>query len=55
MVVDEDDIPWSAQQNLMQKLDCEKETAYESFMIKLNQEFSNEVDMYGDVKKAGDV
>jgi hypothetical protein len=35
-------------------LDCDKETAYESFVIKMAQNFNNEVDMYGDMKKAGD-
>lgn len=41
-------------ENLMEKLEVDKDTAYESFIIKLNQEFNNEVDMYGDIKKAGD-
>ena len=36
-------------------LDCDKDTAYESFIIKLNQEYNHEVDMYGDIRKAGDV
>ena len=36
-------------------LDCDKDTAYESFIIKFNQEFNHEVDMYGDIRKAGDV
>lgn len=36
-------------------LECDKDTAYESFIIKLNQEYNHEVDMYGDIKKAGDV
>ena len=38
----------------MERLEVDKDTAYESFIIKLNQEFNNEVDMYGDIKKAGE-
>lgn len=34
-------------------MDCDKDTAYESFMIKFNQEYNHEVDMYGDVLPAG--
>jgi len=41
-------------ENLMEHLSVDKETAYESFIVKLNQEFNNEVDMYGDIRKAGD-
>ena len=36
-------------------MDCDKDTAYESFIIKFNQEFNHEVDMYGDIRKAGEV
>ena len=35
-------------------MDCDKDTAYESFIIKFNQEYNHEVDMYGDIQKAGD-
>ena len=42
-------------QHLFEMLDCDKETAYESFIIKFNQEFNHEVDMYGDIQKAGEV
>lgn len=38
----------------MEELDCDKDTAFESFIIKHHQTFNNEVDMYGDIKKAGD-
>ena len=31
------------------------DTAYESFMIKLHQEYNHEVDMYGNMTKAGEV
>ena len=34
-------------------LDCDKDTAYESFVIKHNQEYNHEVDMYGDIREAG--
>jgi len=39
---------------LFEILDCEKDTAYESFIIKFNQQYNHEVDMYGDIKQAGD-
>ena len=41
-------------QALMEELECDKDTAFESFIIKMNQTFNNEVDMYGDIQKAGD-
>ena len=41
-------------QTLMGELECDKDTAFESFIIKMNQSFNNEVDMYGDIQKAGD-
>ena len=34
-------------------LDCDKSTAYESFMIKFSQEYNHEVDMYGEIRPAG--
>lgn len=39
---------------LLGQLECDKDTAYESFVIKLQQEYNNEVDMYGEIKEAGD-
>lgn len=42
-------------ESLFLELECDKDTAYESFIIKCQQQFNNEVDMYGDVRKAGDV
>ena len=42
-------------QKLFDILECDKDTAYESFMIKFSQEFNHEVDMYGDIQKAGEV
>jgi hypothetical protein len=41
-------------QNLFDTLECDLHTAYESFVIKVNQTFNNEVDMYGDLKQAGE-
>ena len=41
-------------QNLMNELDCDKDTAFESFIIKHHSMFNNEVDMYGDIVKAGE-
>ena len=41
-------------QTLMEELDCDKDTAFESFIIKHHQTFNNEVDMYGDIQRAGD-
>ena len=41
-------------ENLMDALEVDKETAYESFIIKMNQNYNNEIDMYGDIKKAGE-
>ena len=42
-------------ENLLEKLSVGKDTSYESFVIKMHQEFNNEVDMYGDIRKAGEV
>lgn len=42
-------------QKLFEILDCTQDTAYESFIIKFNQEYNHEVDMYGDIRKAGEV
>ncbi len=44
----------TATQALMEELDCDKDTAFESFIIKHHQTFNNEVDMYGDIQRAGD-
>ena len=41
-------------ENLFSQLDVDKDTAFESFIVKHHQTFNNEVDMYGDIKKAGD-
>lgn len=39
---------------LFEELECDKDTAFESFVIKMQQNYNNEVDMYGDIKAAGD-
>lgn len=39
---------------LMEELECDKDTAFESFIIKHHSTFNNEVDMYGDIQQAGD-
>lgn len=36
MLVPIEEIPNTSVQNLFEKLDCDKETAYESFVIKMN-------------------
>ena len=41
-------------ENLLEQLMVDKDTSYESFVIKMNQTYNNEVDMYGDIKKAGE-
>jgi hypothetical protein len=41
-------------ENLYEALEIDAESSYESFVIKMNSKFNNEVDMYGDLKKAGD-
>ncbi len=41
-------------ENLFEKLDCDLHTAYESFVVKINQTYNNEIDMYGDIQKAGE-
>jgi len=44
----------TAMMQLMEELDCDKDTAFESFIIKHHSTFNNEVDMYGDIQKAGE-
>ena len=41
-------------ENLYAELEVDKDSAFESFIIKHHQTFSHEVDMYGDIQKAGD-
>lgn len=44
----------TSNQKLLELLEVDKDTAFESFIIKNQQEFNNEVDMYGDIQRAGD-
>lgn len=41
-------------QNLFEILELDKDSSYEQMIIKLNQAYNNEVDMYGDIIKAGE-
>lgn len=43
----------TANEALLEELLCDKDTAFESFTIKLQQHYNNEVDMYGDIRQAG--
>ena len=54
-LLDEDKEADTQVEKLFEILDCDKDTAYESFIIKFNQEFNHEVDMYGNIQKAGEV
>ena len=40
--------------NLFEQLEVDLDTAFESFVIKHHQMYNNEIDMYGDIKQAGD-
>lgn len=55
VVVDQEREALTQVEELFDILDCDKDTAYQSFIIKFNQEYNHEVDMYGDIRKAGDV
>ncbi len=50
-----EEIPNTSVENLLDNLQVDKDTSYESFIIKINQNFNNEIDMYGDIRKAGEV
>ena len=54
MTADEKALENTVTENLYEMLEIDKDTAYESFIIKHNQLFNHEVDMYGDLQKAGD-
>lgn len=53
MVIDEEKDTKTPVMNLYEKLDIDKDASYEQYVIKVNQEFNHEIDMYGDIKKAG--
>ena len=40
-------------ESLFSELECDRDTAFESFIINMQQHFNNEVDMYGDIRQAG--
>lgn len=50
----QEEVPNTPVENLFEQLECDKDTAYESFVIKMSQTFNNEIDMYGDIRKAGE-
>ena len=43
----------TATEELLKELEVDKDTAFESFIIKMQQKYNNEVDMYGDIREAG--
>ena len=49
MTADEKALENTVTENLYEMLEIDKDTAYESFIIKHNQLFNHEVDMYGDL------
>lgn len=53
-LVVKEDVKSTALENIFEQLEIDKETAYESFIIKVNQTYNNEIDMYGDIKQAGE-
>lgn len=53
MVVDDQEDLSTPTLNLYEELELDKDSSYEQYVIKINQSFNHEVDMYGDVKKAG--
>ena len=53
MVIDEEKDAKTPLMHLCEKLEIDKDSSYEQYVIKVNQEFNNEIDMYGDISKAG--
>jgi len=41
-------------QNLYESLELDKDSSFDQYVIKVNQAFNHEVDMYGDIKSAGE-
>lgn len=54
MTEEEEKAQMTSVENLLDSLDCDLDTSYESFVIKLNSTYNNEIDMYGDIRKAGE-
>jgi hypothetical protein len=46
--------PNTITENLFELLNMDKESSYESMILKYEQEFNSELDMYGNVVKAGE-
>jgi len=53
MIIDDEVDMQTPMLNLFDELEIDKESSYEQYVIKVNQTYNNEVDMYGDIKKAG--
>lgn len=53
IVIDEEKDVTTPLLNLFQELEIDKEASYEQYVIKVNQTYNHEIDMYGDIKKAG--
>lgn len=49
LIAVEEELESTPTMNLFDELDCDKDTAFESFIIKHHSTFNNEVDMYGDI------
>lgn len=53
MVIDEEKDAKTPMMHLCERLEIDKDSSYEQYVIKINQEFDHEIDMYGDINKAG--
>jgi len=47
-------LPKTATENLYELLEMDKDSSYESLVLRYHQEFNTELDMYGDIVKAGE-
>lgn len=54
LIIQEEELGSTPAMNLFDKLEVDLDTAFESFVIKHHQMYNNEIDMYGDIKQAGD-
>lgn len=54
LIIQEEELGNTPAMNLFEKLEVDLDTAFESFVIKHHQMYNNEIDMYGDIKQAGD-
>jgi len=53
MLIDDDQETSTPVLNLYEELELDKDSSYEQYVIKVNQTYHHEIDMYGDVRKAG--